>query len=89
MEEPGDGDQGVDDQGERAGGDAAAEGVAVVGHEPTLHELVSYLLTGDAMHAQVEFRKGSIARLEVGPPLRPGSATLRWLLPPKVLRALS
>jgi phosphohistidine phosphatase len=68
---------------------ADSGGVAVVGHEPTLHELVSYLLTGDAMHARVEFRKGSIARLDVASPLRPGSATLRWLLAPKVLRQLS
>jgi phosphohistidine phosphatase len=64
-------------------------GVALVGHEPTMHELVSYLLTGDMDHARVEFRKGSVARLELGPALRPGSATLRWLLAPKVLRALT
>ena len=66
---------------------ATAQAVVLVGHEPTMHELVSYLLTADSAHAQVEFRKGAVARLEVQG-LRPGSATLRWLLAPKVLRAI-
>jgi phosphohistidine phosphatase len=63
------------------------DSVVLVGHEPTLHELVSYLLTADTAHAQVEFRKGSVARLQIDG-LRPGAATLRWLLAPKVLRAI-
>jgi phosphohistidine phosphatase len=63
------------------------DSVALVGHEPTMHELVSYLLTADTGHAQVEFRKGSVARLELEG-LRPGAARLRWLLAPKVMRSL-
>ena len=63
--------------------------VALVGHEPTLHELASYLLTADTGHAQLEFRKGSVACFDVPPGLRPGSARLRWLLAPKVLRAIA
>jgi phosphohistidine phosphatase len=66
---------------------SSSESVALVGHEPTMHELVSYLLTADTGHAQVEFRKGSVARLEVDG-LRPGSARLVWLLAPKILRAI-
>jgi phosphohistidine phosphatase len=66
---------------------SSAASVALVGHEPTMHELVSYLLTADTEHAQVEFGKGAVARLEVDG-LRPGAARLRWLLAPKVLRAL-
>jgi phosphohistidine phosphatase len=62
--------------------------IALVGHEPDLHELISYLLTADTTHAQVEVKKGSVARLAVGEGLRPGSARLHWLLPPKALRAL-
>ncbi len=62
--------------------------VALVGHEPTMHELVSYLLTADTAHAQDEFGKGCVAWLQIDG-LRPGAATLRWLLAPKVLRALS
>jgi phosphohistidine phosphatase len=62
--------------------------VALVGHEPSLHELASYLLTADTSHAQIEFRKGGLARLELADGLRPGAARLRWLLSPKVLRAV-
>jgi phosphohistidine phosphatase len=65
----------------------SAASVALVGHEPTMHELVSYLLTADSGHAQVEFRKGTVARLAVDG-LRPGAARLCWLLAPKVLRAI-
>ncbi|HYW88631.1 MAG TPA: phosphohistidine phosphatase, partial [Chloroflexota bacterium] len=68
---------------------ASDSAVAMVGHEPDMHELVSYLLTADTAHAQVEFRKGSVARLELGEGMRPGSARLIWLLAPKVLRSLA
>jgi phosphohistidine phosphatase len=63
--------------------------VVLVGHEPNLHELASYLLTGDAGHAQLEFRKGGAASLEPGDSPRPGAARLGWLLTPKVLRAVA
>lgn len=63
--------------------------VALVGHEPSLHELTSYLLTADTSHAQVEMGKGGVARLEVGEGLRPGSAHLRWLLTQRILRSIS
>jgi phosphohistidine phosphatase len=63
--------------------------VALVGHEPHLHELASYLLTADTTHVQVEMRKGSVARFDLPEGLRPGSAILRWLLPPRVLRAVA
>lgn len=62
--------------------------VALVGHEPTMHELVSYLLTADTGHAQVQFGKGAVARLDVDELLRPGAARLRWMLAPKVMRAM-
>jgi phosphohistidine phosphatase len=63
--------------------------VALVGHEPTMHQLASYLLTADTGHAQLEFGKGTMARLELTDGLRPGSAHLRWLLPARVLRGLA
>jgi phosphohistidine phosphatase len=63
--------------------------IALVGHEPSLHELASYLLTADASNAQIEMKKGAVVRLEVGEGLRPGAGRLLWLLPPKVLRALA
>jgi phosphohistidine phosphatase len=67
---------------------SGATAVALVGHEPSMHELASYLLTADTGHVQIEFRKGGVARLEVDETLRPGAARLRWLLAPKVLRAI-
>jgi phosphohistidine phosphatase len=68
---------------------AASSTIALVGHEPSLHELASYLLTADTSHARLEFRKGGVARLELPDGLRPGAAYLRWLLPPRVLRAMA
>jgi phosphohistidine phosphatase len=70
-------------------GHPSASAVALVGHEPSLHELASYLLTADTSHVQIEFKKGGVAYLDMPADLRPGSARLRWLLQPKVLRALA
>jgi len=68
---------------------SGAPSVALVGHEPNLHELASYLLTADTGHVQLEFRKGGLARLELPDGLRPGGARLRWLMPARVLRAIA
>ena len=68
---------------------ASTQSVALVGHEPNMHELASYLLTADTGHVQLDFRKGGVARLELPDGLRPGSARLRWLLTPRVLRAVA
>lgn len=56
--------------------------IALVGHEPMLSELIGMLLG----QAEIEMKKGGVARLDVRSLTR-GGATLRWLLPPKVLRA--
>jgi phosphohistidine phosphatase SixA len=56
--------------------------IALVGHEPMLSELTGILIGG----GNIELKKGAIARLDVRALTR-GGATLRWLLPPKVLRA--
>jgi phosphohistidine phosphatase len=66
---------------------AEASAVALVGHEPDMHQLVSYLLTADPTRAQAEFRRGGVARLDLPTGLQPGRARLVWLLAPKVLRA--
>lgn len=62
--------------------------VALVGHEPGVSEILSYLLTGSAHQAAVEFKKGAVACLTLPRGPVPGSAVLLWLLPPKVLRGL-
>ncbi len=61
--------------------------VLLVGHEPELSKLVSVLLGSSV--ASVEFKKGSLCSLSIAGAVRPGSATLRWLLQPKHLRALN
>lgn len=59
--------------------------IALVGHEPGMGELAARLI--GTRHA-LEFKKGAMARIDVSavPPVGPG--TLRWLLPPGVLRRL-
>ena len=67
-------------------GHADVERVAVVGHRPQLHELVSYLLVGDAGGARIQIKKGGAVRLSFGGPPEPGAGYLEWLLTPKALR---
>ena len=62
----------------------SASAVAVVGHRPGLHELVSYLLAGH-VEADVRIKKGGVLRLSFDGPTRDGTAALRWLLTPALL----
>ena len=60
---------------------------ALVGHEPDLSALASWLLCGTRdFTAQFPFKKGGVLWLEGLP--QPGQMQLRAALPPKVLRAL-
>jgi phosphohistidine phosphatase len=68
---------------------SSARAVALVGHEPGLHELAAYLLSADTGHVQLEMKKGGIAHLAIDEGLRPGTARLVWLLTPRALRALA
>jgi phosphohistidine phosphatase len=54
----------------------------LVGHDPDFSELVAVLCAA----AGVPMRKGSLARIEVDRPLQPGIGTLRWLVPPDLLK---
>jgi phosphohistidine phosphatase len=60
--------------------------LALVGHEPDLGETAARWL---GARGQVEFRKGAICALDVDSATPRGPATLRWLLPPRVLRHLA
>lgn len=62
------------------------ESVAVVGHRPGLHELVSYLLVGDADGMDVQIKKGGVVRLQFEGLPESGAGSLCWLLTPKALR---
>lgn len=61
--------------------------VALIGHEPDLSELVTYLLL-NAAAPFFSFKKGAACLLEFEGRIAPGEAELRWLLAPKQLRAL-
>jgi len=61
--------------------------VALVGHEPHVSELLSYLLSGQHKNFSA-FKKGGVAMLEGNVPLRGGDLTLCWLLEPNHLAAI-
>jgi len=66
------------------------EHLLLVGHEPFLSTLLSYLLTHNEKHSiAIDFKKGGVCRVEITalPPNKAG--TLHWLLTPKQLRALA
>jgi phosphohistidine phosphatase len=69
----------------RTRADAAC--VALVGHEPDLSELASFLLL-DAVAPLFAFKKGGACLLEFGETIEAGEAMLLWLLQPNHLRAL-
>lgn len=65
------------------------EHLLLVGHEPSLSDILSHLLLGHAgAKIVVEFKKGALCSIltDTFPPTRP--ATLEWLLMPRHLRFL-
>jgi phosphohistidine phosphatase len=63
--------------------------VVLVGHEPNLSRLLSAALGGDRARLSFEFKKGGAACLHFEKDVGPGRATLIWMAPPRVLRALA
>ena len=64
--------------------------VMIVGHEPHLSTLISYLLSGNNNNGFVEMKKSSIAMIETGSfeEITPSRASLIWLFPPKLLEKM-
>lgn len=62
---------------------ARDERIALIGHEPTLGELASTLLTGSDTGMEIEVKKGGVICLECGSRVQAGEAMLRWYLTPK------
>ena len=54
----------------------------VVGHDPDFSELLGELCGAPSL----QMRKGALARVDIDRPLRPGTGTLRWLVPPDLLK---
>ena len=66
-------------------GDARA--ALLVGHMPDLGELVGWLVWGQADLA-VPLRTGGLCRVDLPDQPAPGTGDLRWLLPPRLTKAL-
>ena len=62
-----------------------ARQIALVGHQPSLGELAVRLLRA---RGALEFKKGAVCCIELDGAMPTGPGTLRWLLPPRVLRKL-
>lgn len=61
--------------------------VALVGHEPQLGRLASWLLARTSSPF-LQLKKGGACLLDLGARPRPGGAKLVWMLPPAQLRRL-
>ncbi len=84
LEVGGDPDEVVQALIERSGVSA----IALVGHEPGLHELAAYLICGHRDTTLFELKKGGVACVSLATEPQPGTAVLRWLVTPKQLRAV-
>jgi phosphohistidine phosphatase len=64
--------------------------VMIVGHEPTLSEVIESLCTHKTLPGFIELKKASCALVDapLHPDDAPGPGVLRWLLPPRALRGL-
>jgi phosphohistidine phosphatase len=59
--------------------------IFIVGHEPALGELAAWLI---GTRNPIAFKKGGICRIDCDAGPQRGSGALRWMLTPKLLRAL-
>ena len=64
----------------RAAGDPVRP--VIVGHDPDFSDLLAELCGAPSL----PIRKGALARVDIEHPLRPGTGTLRWLVPPDMLK---
>jgi phosphohistidine phosphatase len=62
--------------------------LAVIGHQPDLGRLIAACLPGGPGSAAFEMRKMAFALIAFQGTPRAGQGELRWLIPPKVLRAI-
>jgi len=62
--------------------------VAVIGHQPDLGHLIATCLRGSGDGAEFELRKMAVALISFTGAPRSGRGELRWLTPPKLLRAI-
>src|SRR5258705_6875075 len=63
---------------------ARQEAIMVVGHNPNLSEFVGRIVSAAGCEANLELRKGAVAKVE----LQRTAGSLQWCLTPKILRSL-
>ena len=68
--------------------DLEARSVTLVGHEPHMSGLLSFLLTGDEARVGATFRKGAAALVSCQDEPAAGHCWLEWLIQPAGLRKL-
>lgn len=73
------------DLGQLLAGYQGVDEVMVVGHQPTLGKLASFLLTGSAEGCAIEFKKGGLACLSAHNDTELRRYRLEWLLTPRAL----
>lgn len=61
----------------------ALEAIMVVGHNPNMSRFLSLLVSEGVNERAVEMKKGSLARVEMGPK----RAVLNWLVTPRLLQS--
>ena len=54
----------------------------LVGHDPDLTDLVDFIVGPCGL----TMKKGAFIRIDTGRPLKPGGGTLRWFVPPDLLK---
>lgn len=59
--------------------------IALVGHEPAIGDLAARLI--GSRHA-IEFKKGAVCRIDLKSLPTSGPGDLRWLLTPRIMRAI-
>ena len=66
----------------------AASAMALVGHQPGMGRLASFLLAGSPDAVSFAFKKGAVAALYLGAKPAAGSARLEWFVAPRQSRAM-
>jgi phosphohistidine phosphatase len=57
--------------------------IMVVGHNPTLSEFLSMVVSDEAAESTIELKKGAVAKVQ----LKRRQPTLQWMLTPKTVQA--
>jgi phosphohistidine phosphatase len=60
------------------------EAVMVVGHNPNMSKFLSLMVSGGLSERAIEMKKGSVARVEMGPK----RSVLNWMVTPRLVKAV-